>query len=99
MLDSYWGDKFSDGYRTTAPVGSYKSNGWGLYDMVGNVWEWTSSDYTADYTVPLEPAENGGKVDRGGGWDSPPYNARIANRGAASGTFASTNLGFRLVHD
>lgn len=99
VLDAYWGDEFSDGFDTTAPVGSYKSNDWGLYDMVGNVWEWTSSDYTADYTVPLEPAENGGKVDRGGGWDSPPYNARIANRGAASGTFASTNLGFRLVHD
>lgn len=66
--------------------------------MVGNVWEWTSSNYTADYGAS-SPAQTGNRVDRGGAWDSPPYNARIANRGAASGTFAAVNLGFRLTQN
>jgi sulfatase modifying factor 1 len=47
----------ADGYLTTSPVGSYPANGYGLYDMAGNVWQWCSDWYRADAYTPF-PAEN-----------------------------------------
>jgi formylglycine-generating enzyme required for sulfatase activity len=47
-----WQNQLADGYEGTSPVGSFPANGYGLFDMTGNVWEWTG-----DYFTPRHPAE------------------------------------------
>jgi sulfatase modifying factor 1 len=53
--DFPWRNELLDGFAGTSPVGSFEPNGYGLFDMTGNVWEWT-----ADYFTPRHPAEAGG---------------------------------------
>ena len=60
--------------RTTAPVGSFKPNGYGLSDMAGNVWEWCQDWFLADDTDQKQ------KVLRGGSWLSPSDSLRLAYR-------------------
>lgn len=54
--DFPYGDKGTDGFRGASPVGSYKPNGYGLYDVAGNVWEWCS-DYYRDDTYRIHAAK------------------------------------------
>ena len=78
----YWGDTINDSYlwydgnsgNTTHPVGKKKPNAWGLYDISGNVWEWTGDWYDISYykkspSTDPKGAESGEyRVLRGGSW-------------------------------
>ena len=92
-----WGDK------STAPVGSFKPNPWGLYDMHGNVWEWCS-DWSGYYgpgrqTDPKGAAGGSRRVERGGSWGSLSERCRSADRYGCSPSRRNYLLGFRLVRE
>jgi formylglycine-generating enzyme required for sulfatase activity len=84
-------------------VGSYKANGFGLYDMHGNVWEWCEDDWKADYpagavTDPKGPGTGTSRVLRGGAFDLSELSARSSFRGdGGPPTYQNFNLGFRLA--
>jgi formylglycine-generating enzyme required for sulfatase activity len=77
-------------------VGLKVPNPWGLYDMHGNVWEWTDSWYYGSYAAKprLDAAE---KVVRGGGWDYPAKGSRSSFRNYLLPTRSNHSIGFRLV--
>ncbi len=92
-----------DGYPNTAPVGSFQPNGFGLYDILGNVWEWTEDCSNSSYAgapvdgSPWRTGDCGKRVDRGGGWNYSPQFVRSAFRfrGTASNRYG--DLGFRVA--
>lgn len=91
-----------DGYEYTAPVGSYRANAFGLYDMLGNVWEWTcsaSSSYGSGGEKACTNDANSKRVDRGGSWNNGPAYVRSANRDGDTPSNRDSNLGFRLAQD
>ncbi len=89
--------------KTTHAVGQKKPNGYGLYDMTGNVWEWCSDWYGSDYynsspkDNPKGPATGSDRVVRGGAWYSYAVFCRTAHRADLSLSRRYDNLGFRLL--
>jgi formylglycine-generating enzyme len=93
---------FDDGHAFTSPVGTYKPNPWGLYDMIGNVFEWTVGDFTGSYAAPSAgtttvPVPGRDGVVRGGGYDSGPEFARCTVRGRSRPSGRYSYFGFRVV--
>ena len=99
--DVLYDETVNDGYRYTAPVGSYPPNGYGLYDMAGNVFEWCADD-RIDYSAspkhnPIGATDGPGRTVRGGGFLGPIFHVRCSRRGGSPTHIAATNTGFRCA--
>jgi formylglycine-generating enzyme required for sulfatase activity len=90
--------------RQTAPVGSFHTNAFGLYDMPANVWEWCEDKWPADYTGG--PPKDGSawlggdgslRVIRGGSWNHDPRSLRSAYRYRNQASNRSNVVGFRVA--
>lgn len=85
------------------PVASLKPNAWGLYDMLGNLWEWVEDSYHAQYYSqspsidPTGPALAQRKVMRGGSYHCTPERIRVGIRGSYVDYLSLSILGFRLA--
>jgi sulfatase modifying factor 1 len=109
-----WQGKFpvknnaSDGYISTAPVKSFPPNGFGLYNVAGNVWEWCGDWFSPVFHIngprenPLGPLSGTAKVMRGGSYlchKSYCNRYRVAARSANTPDSSTGNLGFRCAAD
>ena len=89
----------------TAPAGSKRPNDWGLYDMLGNVWEWVEDDYDADVYKsregvtrdPLVKFGGGTRVLRGGSFNGSSYYVRCAYRSYNNPGLRNDYYGFRVI--
>jgi formylglycine-generating enzyme required for sulfatase activity len=93
-----------DNRQKTSPVGFFRPNGFGLYDMTGNVWQWVQDCYHLNYTgAPTDGSawESGGdcdlRVDRGGSWNSKTDAVRVAYRSTYTQSNRNYSRGFRIA--
>ncbi len=89
----------SDGFASTAPAGSLKANGLGLFDMHGNVWEWMGDCWLPQYSAKAAKATETctTRVLRGGSWASNAAALRSAARGWESQDKSKNSIGFRVA--
>jgi formylglycine-generating enzyme required for sulfatase activity len=112
----WWGDEIGRGLANcvgcgngdgakTVPVGSYLPNQFGLYDVHGNVWEWTADCWNGSYAgAPTDGSawtlgECAKRVVRGGAWGLPPTELRSARRGGDPSGLRSGKRGLRVARD
>ena len=109
----FWGDSERDacefanvswcGGKATLPVGGFKPNDFGLYDTLGNVWEWVEDCYHGRYRgapsdgSPWLSGDCGTRVIRGGGWVDGPRDVRSAVRAWVTPDDRYSDLGFRVA--
>src|SRR5699024_6496619 len=98
----------ADGFIGTAPVTAYKPNGYGLYNVAGNVWEWCADWFSASYPLlrmkdnPAGPGSGDERVIRGGSYlchHSYCNRYRVAARSANTPDSSTGNMGFRVARD
>ncbi len=101
----FWGDSWDGRHNFMSsekkPVGSHQPNAWGLYDMLGNVWEWTASTYDSSYSGAerqVASLDAGGlRVNRGVSWNDEPRYVRSAHRNFRAPDRRYGDLGLRLA--
>lgn len=100
-----WYNRNEDGDASPRPVGKLAANGFGLHDVLGNVWEWTDDGYAADAYArhalfnPRAGDGAGDRVIRGGSHRSEVMHMRCTNRGRYASGEGLPTIGFRLVRD
>jgi formylglycine-generating enzyme required for sulfatase activity len=110
IVQYYWGAEMNDDScwyngnsgEKTSDVGLKKPNGWGLYDMSGNVWEWCSDWYSEQYqaesqTDPLGPLSGEYRILRGGAWNNNVRRCLSSFRAYCGPMYRYSSIGFRVA--